>query len=224
VVDSRPLLVDHELQSESFHPDFLEDYPDAAKDVASNFPTPVGCELETSIFFDADHAHDHATRRSISGLLVFVGSTPVLWHSKREGCITTSTYCVEFISMRTAVEEATSICYILQCLGVPVTRPTELYGNNFGVIQSAEILEGKLKKKHIAISYHYVREAIASQIVNAHWCKSFENFPIYVQKRWGRISFMIWSANQWLSEAGFERRHGVGHATRQLPPKRRSGW
>ncbi len=49
-----------------------------------------------------------------------------------------------------------------------MTRPTELYGDNFGVIQSAEIPEGELKKKHIAISYHYVREAIASRIVNAH--------------------------------------------------------
>ena len=70
MVDSRPLLVDHELQSESFHPDFLKDYPDAVEDVASDFPTPVGRELETSVFFDADHGHDHATRRSISGLLV----------------------------------------------------------------------------------------------------------------------------------------------------------
>ena len=51
VVDSQSLLVDQELLSESFPPDFLEDYQDAAEDVASNFPTPFGCELETSVFF-----------------------------------------------------------------------------------------------------------------------------------------------------------------------------
>ena len=78
--------------------------------------------------------------------------------------------------MRSAVEEAISLRYMLRCLGVPVTHPTDLYGDNFGVIQSAEIPEGELKKKHIAISYHYVREAIAARIVNAHWCKSSENF------------------------------------------------
>jgi hypothetical protein len=82
--------------------------------------------------------------------------------------------------MRTAVEEATSNRYMLRCLGVPATRPMELYGNNFGVIQSAEIPEGKLKKKHIAISYHDVREVIASRIVNANWCKSFEIFFRYI--------------------------------------------
>ncbi len=90
VVDSRPLLVDQELRSESFHPDFLEDYPDAAEDVVSDFPTSFGRELETSVFFDADHAHDHATRWSISGHLVFIGSTPVLWHSKRQGFTATT--------------------------------------------------------------------------------------------------------------------------------------
>jgi hypothetical protein len=48
--------------------------------------------------------------------------------------------------MFTAVAEAISIRYMLRCLGVPVTRPTELYGNNIGVIQSAEIPAGKLKR------------------------------------------------------------------------------
>ncbi|KAI2501305.1 Reverse transcriptase (RNA-dependent DNA polymerase) [Fragilaria crotonensis] len=189
VLDSRPLLVDDGLRSDSFHPDFLDDYPDAAEDVASDFPTPYGTELETSVFFDADHAHDHVTRRSISGLIVFVGSTPVIWQSKRQGCIATSTYCAEFISMRSAVEEAISIRYMLRCLGVPVLRPTDLFGDNFGVIQSAEIPEGELKKKHIAISYHYVREAIAAKIVNAHWCRSAENFADICTKALGSNIF-----------------------------------
>jgi hypothetical protein len=91
--------------------------------------------------------------------------------------------------MRTAVEEAISIRYMLRCLGVPVTRPTELCGDNFGVIQSAEIPEGELKKKHIAISYHYVREAIASRIVNAHWCESSENFSDVCTKALGANIF-----------------------------------
>ena len=79
--------------------------------------------------------------------------------------------------MHSAVEEAISIRYMLHCLGVPVTHPTDFYGDNFGVIQSAEIPEGaESKKKHITISYHYVREAIAVKIVNAQWIRTHENF------------------------------------------------
>ena len=57
------------------------------------------------------------------------------------------------------------------------------------MIQSAEIPEGELKKKHIAISYHYVREAIAARIVNAHWCKSRENFADICTKALGSTIF-----------------------------------
>jgi hypothetical protein len=176
VVDSHPLKIDDDLRKDSFHPDFLEDCPDASEDVGTDFPEAFGREMDTSVFFDADHAHDHITRRSISGLLVFVGSTPVLWQSKQQGCIATSTYCAEFMAMRAAVEEAISIRYMLRCLGIPVTRHTDLFGDNFGVIQSAKIPEGEFKKKHIAISYHHIREAITANIVNAHWYNSRENF------------------------------------------------
>ena len=190
VLDSRPLDVDEELRKDSFHPDFLDDYPDAKEDIDMQFPKPYGTELHSTVFFDADHAHDTVTRRSISGLLVFVGSTPVIWSSKRQGCIATSTYCAEFVAMRTAVEEAISIRYMLRCLGIPVTKPTDLFGDNFGVIQSAEIPEGELKKKHIAISYHYVREAIAAKIVNANWCRSDENFADILTKALGSNIFL----------------------------------
>ena len=39
--------------------------------------------------------------------------------------------------MRQAVEEAIPLHYMLRCLGIPVTNPTNLYGDNFGSIQSA---------------------------------------------------------------------------------------
>jgi hypothetical protein len=185
VMDSRPLILDPSLRKNSFHPDFLDDYPDAHEDIASDFPKAYGTELETSVFFDADHANDdHVTRRSISGLIVFVGSTPVIWSIKRQGCI------AKFIAMRYAVEEAISIRYMLRCLGVSVTAPKNLYGDNFGVIQSAEIPDSELKKKHIAILYHYVREAIAARIVNAIWIRSAENFANICTKALGSIIFL----------------------------------
>jgi hypothetical protein len=189
VMDSRPLDVDEELKKDSFHPDFLEDYDDAGEDIDPNLPASFGAELETSVFFDADHAHDQRTRRSITGLMAFVGSTPVVWSSKRQGCIATSTYCAEFVAMRMAVEEAISIRYMFRCLGIPVSAPTNLYGDNFSVIQSASIPDSDLKKKHVAISYHYVREAIAGRIVNAVWVRSEENFSDICTKALGSTKF-----------------------------------
>jgi len=176
VLDSRPLHIPQELRQPSYHHDFLDDYPDAREDLDPNLPEAFGSELETTIFFDSDHAHDHKTRRSISGIIVFVGRTPVHVISRRQGCIATSTYCAEFVAMRTAVEEAISLRYMLRSLGVPVTMPTYLFGDNKGSIQSANIPDGELKKKHVAISYHYVREAVAAKIVNVVHIYSEYNF------------------------------------------------
>jgi len=189
VLDSRPIVLDPEIVKESFHPDFLEDYSGKEEHDPSRFPKPYGRELDTTVLFDADHAHDHKTRRSISGIIVFVGSTPVAFSSKRQGCIATSTYCAEFLAMRSATEEAISIRYMLRCLGIPVTKPTNLVGDNFGVIQSATIPASELKKKHIAISYHYVREAIAQRVVNGLWCRTHSNYADMCTKPLGHDLF-----------------------------------
>ena len=78
VMDSRPLNIDDELiKNPTFHPDFLEDYEGAMEEVDEELPEPYGDELETSCFFDSDDAHDIETRCSITGLIGFVGSTPV---------------------------------------------------------------------------------------------------------------------------------------------------
>ena len=80
--------------------------------------------------------------------------------------------------MRTASEEAVSLRYMLRSLGVPVPKdkPTNIFGDNWSVIQSATIPESEMKKKHIAISYHYVRETIAAVVSNPVWIRTDENF------------------------------------------------
>ena len=65
----------------------------------------------------------------------------------------------------TAVEEAGAIRYLLRSLGVPIVGPASIYGDYIGMIQSCSIPEGMLKKKHVAILYHTVREMVASGAV-----------------------------------------------------------
>ena len=89
--------------------------------------------------------------------------------------------------MCTAVKEAISIRYVLRSLGVPVEEPTNLLGDTLGVIQSASIPILDLKKKHVAISYHYVREAVAAQIVKPIWCDTTENWADICTKALGAI-------------------------------------
>ncbi len=62
--------------------DFSEQYAYAKEEIDYRFPELMGQELEVSVFFDSDHAHDKVTGRSISGVIVMVGCTPIIWKSK----------------------------------------------------------------------------------------------------------------------------------------------
>ena len=111
-------------------------YPDATEELDLDLPDPLIAEILTTIFVDADHAHDLVTQRSCTGLLVCAGRTPIQGISKRQGAIETSTYGAEFNTMKTATEEAISLRYMLRCLGVHVTKPTLIVGDNRSVVLS----------------------------------------------------------------------------------------
>jgi hypothetical protein len=70
------------------------------------------------------------TRRSVSGILLFVGRTPVMAFSKRQGAVQASTYGAEFVAARTTIEEILSLRYFLRSFGVPVTRASRVFGDN----------------------------------------------------------------------------------------------
>jgi hypothetical protein len=181
-----------------FQPDFEDQYGYATEDIDPMFPEALYDELTVSIFFDSDHAHDKKTGRSISGIIVFVGRTPIIWKSKRQGAIQTSTYGAEFCAMRLATEEAHSIRYMLRSLGLRVKKPCYLYGDNLAVIQNATTPEGTLKKKHVALSYHFVREAVAINIIAPRKVGSPDNFadvmtkPLDKDTFMGHIGGMLW--------------------------------
>ena len=129
------------------------------------------------------------TRRSVTGIIGFVGSTPVMWSSKRQSAVASSTYAAEFMALCQGTEKCINIRYILRCLGVPVTSPSYLFGDNLGVIQNTSNPESNIKKKHVAISYHMVREAIAAKILVPYWIKGQNNLSDILTKQIGGPEF-----------------------------------
>ena len=150
-------LIDIDLGEKLF-----EHYPNAKEEIDEKLPDPLLDELAITAYVDSNHAHDKATHRSMIGLIIFIGRTPVFYMAKRQGAIETSTYSAEFITMKTVVEEVISVRYMLRCLGVKVTKPTNILGDNRSVILNSTVPSSLLKKKHIAIAYYKTREATAA--------------------------------------------------------------
>ena len=49
--------------------------------------------------------------------------------------------------------------------GIPIDRPTDVFCDNQGVVKNTSLPESVLSKKHNAINYHVVREAVAAGIM-----------------------------------------------------------
>ena len=73
------------------------------------------------------------------------------------------------------MEETIALRCMLRCLGVKVETLSCLMGDNLGMIQNATTEESLLKKKHVAVSHHMVRETTAAWIALAVKIKSKDN-------------------------------------------------
>ena len=82
------------------------------------------------------------------------------------------TFGSEFICLRIATEKIKSLRYKLRMMGVPLDGPANVFVDNESVVKSATRPESQLKKKHLSICYHAVRETIAAGIARIGWVKS----------------------------------------------------
>jgi hypothetical protein len=156
--------------------DFGGQYHYFKEDIDPRFPKPLINELPINIFCDADHAHDKVTGRSITGIIGMVGSTPVLWESKRQTSVQTSTFGAEFTALKKAVEKVITIRYHLRSMGVKVISPTPIWVDNMSVILNATNPGSTLNKKHVALAYHFVREHVANDIIEIRKIDSSDNY------------------------------------------------
>jgi hypothetical protein len=81
--------------------------------VDADAPEPLIDELAITVFVDSNHAHDKITRRSVTGMMIFVGITPIFFFSKQQGAVETLTYGAEFCAFRHAAEETIATRYML---------------------------------------------------------------------------------------------------------------
>ena len=83
---------------------WTEFYPDASEDQPHDQPDPKGCTATLMCYVDTDHARDKVTRRSVTGIVLLMNNTPIAWVSKQQKTVQMSTYGVELVAARIAVD------------------------------------------------------------------------------------------------------------------------
>ena len=165
--------------------DWFRAYPGVEEELPPDMLPPRGNPVKIHGFFDASHASCLQTRRSVTGLLMFLNNTPLMWYSKRQATVETSTYGSELVAGRIACEMAIDLRYRLRMLGVPVHGPVLLFGDNQSMVTNVTVPGSSLKKRSLAIAYHRVRECVAAGIVNIVHCTTDQNLADLMTKPLG---------------------------------------
>ena len=75
-------------------------YPDAEDELPPNMPDPLGPLVQITCFLGVDHAGDHVTRPSYSGILIYINRALIRWYSKRQNTLEASSFGSEIICGR----------------------------------------------------------------------------------------------------------------------------
>ena len=186
-----PNYPNHDNHMTESYDNWKEFYPESKEDLTDGKDKPeyLGPPVRITVYKDADHAHDLVTRRSVTGILLLINNTPVKWVSKRQKTIETSTYGSELVAAKHAVETILEYRTMLRLMGANVEQTSLMLGDNKSVVINTTVPSSVLKKKHCALSYHKVREAIACNVLRSSLINTNQNYSDILTKPLPRIKF-----------------------------------
>jgi hypothetical protein len=160
-------------------------YKDAKEEIPVDAPEPLGNEVVHTSYVDANLYHDLVTGRALTAVLHLINKTPFDWFCKRQATVETATYGSEFVAAKTAVEQIQEIRLTLRYLGVPIKGKSYMFGDNQAVVTNSTIPHSQLSKRHQALAYHKVREAIAAKMIAFYHVEGDKNPADILSKHWG---------------------------------------
>ena len=160
-------------------------YGDVKELIPKDAPEPLGKFVTLTHYVDANLFHDMVTGRSVTGILHLLNKTPVDWYSKKQNTVETATYGSKFVAARTCTEQSIDLRITLRYLGVPIRECSYMFGDNKSVVDSSTLPHAKLHKRHTALSFHRVREAIASKTLAFYHLPGKYNPADILSKHWG---------------------------------------
>jgi hypothetical protein len=99
--------------------------------------------------------------------------------------VETATFGSDFTAARIAVDQILDLRTTLRYFGVPVNTKSYMFGDNQAVVTNSTIPHSSLNNRHNALSYHKVREMIATKMLGYYWIDGKEDPADVVSKHWG---------------------------------------
>jgi len=140
---------------------------------------------------DSDWATDEnpdAKRKSVTGYFFQLASAPVVWTSRQQKTIASSSTEAEYMAMSDASKQLKWIRSMFFELGYNLA-PIPVNGDNQGSIFMAQNPITEKRSKHIDIKYHVIREYVKEGHIEIFYIPSDENPADMFTKVLGRVKF-----------------------------------
>ena len=108
-----------------------------------------------------DHTGDRRICQSLTGFLIFCNMALIDWVSKKQPPNETSVFGSEFVAMKHGTEKLRGLSYKYRMMGIPLSGPSNVYGDNKSAITNSTTPKSTLKKKSNSICYHAIHESAA---------------------------------------------------------------
>ena len=112
-------------------------YHDEREEIPENVPDIRGKEVQLNIYVDSDHAGNKVTRRSQTGILIFLNKDLIVFDSKRQNTVESSIFGSEYIALKLVMEKIIGLRYKLRVMGVEIYGPASIFFDNESVVKSA---------------------------------------------------------------------------------------
>lgn len=117
-----------------------------------------GGKVQLQTYSDADWGSDCVNRKSISGIIMYLGGGPVLYKSKQQSLVALSSTEVEYIAASSAARETIWARQLLEEITDQVETPT-IYIDNQSAIKLVNNSEFHARTKHLDIRLHHLRDS-----------------------------------------------------------------
>ncbi|XP_039117786.1 uncharacterized mitochondrial protein AtMg00810-like [Dioscorea cayenensis subsp. rotundata] len=125
--------------------------------------------LQLQPYSDTTWASSPDDRVSVTGYCVFLGSSLVIWKTKKQQTVAKSSAEAEICALASIVHEVLWIRSILLDFGVPIHSPIPINYDSTGALQIAADLVKHELTKHIGVDAHFIHCHVRAHTVPLHY-------------------------------------------------------